>query len=234
MIIGGLQKVTLVDYPGKVACTLFLSGCNFRCPFCYSKELVLPEHIKNHPQLPEEFFFSFLEERKGLLDGVVLCGGEPTINPDLIDLCRKIKAMGFLVKLDTNGSNPEIVKKLIDEKLVDYIAMDIKAPLTQEKYNQVNGANIPIEKIKESIELIKNSGIGYEFRSTIVPGLHAMEDIIQMANDIAPAEKYYLQQFHGEKETIDPALSMIKPFGDEQIEEVRKQIQHLFKKFGIR
>jgi pyruvate formate lyase activating enzyme len=234
MIIGGLQKVTLVDYPGKIACTLFLSGCNFRCPFCYSKELVLPQDIQNHPQLPQETFFSFLEERKGLVDGVVLCGGEPTINSDLIDLCRKIKAMGFLIKLDTNGSNPDIVKKLIEEKLVDYIAMDIKAPLIQEKYNQANGVNIPIEKIKESINLIKDFGVNYEFRSTIVPGLHSIDDIIQMANEIAPAEKYYLQQFRGEKGTIDPELSTVKPFSDEEIEKVRKQIEPLFKKFGVR
>lgn len=233
-IIGGLQKVTLVDYPGKVACTVFLSGCNFRCPFCYSKELVLPEKIKDHPYLEEDYLFSFLEERKDFLDGVVLCGGEPTINSDLLDFCKKIKKIGFCIKLDTNGSNPEILKELIKEKLLDYIAMDIKAPLDQAKYNLANGVDISLEKIKESIEIIKKSGIDYEFRSTIVHKIHSKEDILQMARDIAPADKYFLQQFHGEKGTIDPNFSNLKPFEDKDLEEIKKQIESLFKIFKIR
>lgn len=234
-LIGGLQKVTLVDYPGKIACTIFLSGCNFRCPFCYSKELVLPENIKNHPQLIEDEIFSFLEQRKGLLEGVVLCGGEPTINSDLPDLCQRIKKLGFFLKLDTNGSNPEMLKRLIDEKLIDYIAMDIKAPLTQEKYNYFTGVNLPIEKIKESIALIKNCGLDYEFRSTIVPGLHSREDIIQMAKDIAPAKRYFLQQFRNDKETIDLVLNSINPnYPDGFLEDVEKEISLLFKSFKIR
>ncbi|MFA5086906.1 MAG: anaerobic ribonucleoside-triphosphate reductase activating protein [Candidatus Paceibacterota bacterium] len=234
IIIGGLQKVTLVDYPGNVACTVFLSGCNFRCPFCYSKELVLETEIKNQPRISEDYLFSFLQERKGLLDGVVLCGGEPTVNPDLPELCQKIKALGFLIKLDTNGSNPEMLQKLIDEKLVDYVAMDIKAPLSQEKYNQANGVGIPLEKIRKSIEIIKNSGIDYEFRSTIVTKLHSKQDIIQMAKDIAPAEKYFLQRFHGEKGVIDPGLADAKPFEDKDLEEIKKEVVGLFKIFKIR
>lgn len=234
IIIGGLQKVTLVDYPGKVACTLFLSGCNFRCPFCYSKELVLPEEIKNHPQIDIESVFSFLAERQGLVEGVVLCGGEPTIHSELGELCQKIKDRGFFIKLDTNGSNPEMLEKLIDEKLIDYIAMDIKAPLVQEKYNQANGVAVPLDKIKKSIELIKNSGIDYEFRSTIVDGLHSAEDILRMAQDIAPAEKYFLQQFHGEKGTLNPELEKRKPFDEKQLEKIVKQIEPLFKKFKVR
>ncbi|MFA5368626.1 MAG: anaerobic ribonucleoside-triphosphate reductase activating protein [Candidatus Paceibacterota bacterium] len=235
IIIGGLQKVTLVDYPAKVACTVFLSGCNFRCPFCYSQELVLPEFIKNHPQINEEQFFSFLKERKGLIDGCVVCGGEPTINPELPKFLKKIKELGFAVKLDTNGSNPEMLKKIINEKLVDYIAMDIKAPLREDKYSQVNGASLSIKKIKDSIDLIKNSGIDYEFRSTIVPGLHSKEDIIEMANDITPAEKYFLQQFRNEKETIDLALNKINPnYPDDFLSQVEKEIAPLFKIFKIR
>ncbi|MFA5009542.1 MAG: anaerobic ribonucleoside-triphosphate reductase activating protein [Candidatus Paceibacterota bacterium] len=234
-LIGGLQKVTLVDYPGKIACTIFLSGCNFRCPFCYSKELVLPESIKNHPRISEAEIFSFLEQRKDLLEGVVLCGGEPTINLDLPDLCRKIKNLGFYLKLDTNGSNPEMLEKLIDEKLIDYIAMDIKAPLTQEKYDYFTGVSLPIEKIKKSIDLIKKSGIDYEFRSTIVPGLHTREDIIQMAKDIAPANRYFLQQFRNDKETIDLILNSINPnYPDGFLESLEKEISLLFKFFKIR
>jgi len=129
MLLGGLQKTTLIDYMGKIAATVFLVGCNFRCPWCYSSELVLPEKIKNQPEISEKDFFEFLESRKGLLEGVVVCGGEPTINKDLPDFIKKIKKMGFLIKLDTNGSNPQMIKKLIDDELIDYVAMDIKAPI---------------------------------------------------------------------------------------------------------
>src|SRR3989339_39398 len=125
MIIAGLQKTTLIDYPGKVACTVFLAGCNFRCPWCYSPELVLSEEIRKLSKISRKDFFKFLKSRKGLLDGVVICGGEPTINKDLPDFIKQIKKLGYLVKLDTNGSNPEILKKLIKQKLIDYVAMDV-------------------------------------------------------------------------------------------------------------
>jgi pyruvate formate lyase activating enzyme len=235
MIIGGLQKVTLVDYPGKLACTVFITGCNFRCPFCYSKELVLPERIKDHPQILEESFFDFLKERKGFLEGCVLCGGEPTVCGDeLVEFARKIKDLGFFVKLDTNGTNPEVIKKMIEEKVVDYIAMDIKAPLEKEKYNLASGSQIDLEKIKESISLIKNSNIDYEFRTTVVPGIHSREDIIQMANDIAPAKKYFLQNFRGEKGVIDSRLDNALPFEDKILKEIGEEIKHNFQVFKIR
>jgi pyruvate formate lyase activating enzyme len=236
MVIGGLQKVTLVDYPGKIACTVFLSGCNFRCPFCYSKELVLPEEIKNHPQMDEDYFFEFLNGKKNLLEGCVLCGGEPTIyGEELIDFVKKIKEKEFLVKLDTNGTNPDVIKKLIDEKLVDYIAMDIKGPLNQEKYELSSGIKgINLAKIKESISLIKDSGIGYEFRTTIVPGLHAREDIIKMVEDISPADKYYLQNFRAEKGVIDSKLDNVRPFEDEFVKSIEEEIKNKFRIFKIR
>jgi pyruvate formate lyase activating enzyme len=216
MTIGGLQKVTLVDYPGKLACTVFLSGCNFRCPFCYSKELVLEEEIKKHSKISEDYFFDFLNEKKGMLEGCVICGGEPTVNGEaLVDFIKKIKKEAFLVKLDTNGSNPEMIKRLIDEKLIDYIAMDIKAPLTKEKYDQACGISFDISKIKESISIIKNSGVDYEFRTTAVFGIHTEEDIINIANEIAPANKYFVQRFRGEKGTIDKKFESVIPFPDE-------------------
>jgi pyruvate formate lyase activating enzyme len=232
MKIGGLQKVTLVDYPGKVACTVFLSGCNFKCPFCYSRELVLPEYIQNQPELSEKDFFSFLKEKRGLIDACVICGGEPTINPDLKDFIKKIKDLGFLVKLDTNGYLPDKLKELIDEKLIDYIAMDIKACF--DDYSKATGINVDVSKIKESIELIKNSGIDYEFRTTIVPTIHTKESIIQMAKDIGRAKKYFLQAFHGEKETINPELSKLKSFPEEELKEIIKEVGHLFKVVKIR
>lgn len=232
MKIGGLQKVTLVDYPGKIACTVFLSGCNFRCPFCYSKELVLPIDIKKQPEIDPKQFFSFLKERKGMIDACVLCGGEPTINNDLKDFIKKIKEIGYLIKLDTNGYLPEKLKELIDENLLDYIAMDIKSCFKD--YSLATGINVDVSKIKESIELIKNSGIDYEFRTTIVPGIHTKESIIKMANDIGKAKKYFLQTFHGEKETIDPAYTNLKSFPEEELKEVLKEISSLFNICKIR
>lgn len=235
MTIGGLQKVTLVDYPGKLACTVFLSGCNFRCPFCYSKELVLEESIKKHSTISENYFFDFLNEKKGMLEGCVICGGEPTVNGEaLVDFIKKIKKESFLVKLDTNGSNPEMIKRLIDEKLIDYIAMDIKTSLTKEKYEQACGISFDIEKIKESISIIKNSGIEYEFRTTVVPGIHTEEDIINLANEITPANKYFIQRFRGEKGTIDKKFESVMPFPDEFYNNIESKIKNLFKVFKIR
>lgn len=232
MKIGGLQKVTLVDYPGKIACTIFLSGCNFKCPFCYSKELVLKEEIDNHPEIKEKELFSFLRERKGMIDACVICGGEPTINHEIIQFIRKIKDLGYLIKLDTNGYCPDKLKELIDQNLVDYIAMDIKSCFKD--YSLAAGVNVDISRIKESIELIKNSGIDYEFRTTIVPKIHTKESIIEMANDIGGAKKYFLQTFRSEKETIDPEFSKLKPFPEEELKEIVKEIFHLFEIVKIR
>jgi len=236
MTIGGLQKVTLVDYPGKLACTVFLSGCNFFCPFCYSKELVVGQEIKSHPQISEDYFFDFLNEKKGTLEGCVICGGEPTIHGEaLADFIRKIKKIGFLVKLDTNGTNPELIKRLIDEKLIDYVAMDIKAPITKEKYEAACGVTgFDVSKIKESISIIKDSGIEYEFRTTVVPGIHTEEDIINIANEIAPANKYFIQRFRGEKGTIDKRFENVTPFPDEFYKNIEEKIKDGFRVFRIR
>lgn len=235
MTIGGLQKVTLVDYPGKLACTVFLSGCNFRCPFCYSKELVLDEYIKKHPPMSEDYFFDFLNEKKGMLEGCVICGGEPTINGEaLVDFIRKIKKEAFLVKLDTNGTNPEMIKRLIDEKLIDYIAMDIKAPLVKEKYEKACGISFDVLKIKESISIIKNSGVEYEFRTTVVPGIHNEEDVISIANEIVSANKYFIQRFRGEKGTIDSRFESVLPFPDEFYKNIEEKVKGLFRVFKIR
>lgn len=233
MLIGGLQKTTLIDYPGKVACTVFLIGCNFRCPWCYSSELVLPEKIKKQPRISEKEFFKFLKGKRGLLEGVVICGGEPTLNHDLPDFIRKIKKLGFLVKIDTNGSSPKILRGLITKKLVDYIAMDIKAPLKAQNYGRATGVKVDLEKIKKSIEIIKKSRIDYEFRSTVVPGAHTKEDIIQIVKDIAPARAYFLQNFRPEK-TLNPKFEKVKPYPKEYLTGIKKEIEKPFQICEVR
>jgi pyruvate formate lyase activating enzyme len=231
MEIGGLQKTTLIDFPGRVAATVFLFGCNFRCQFCYSAELVLPEKMKLQPRITEEEFFSFLEGKKGLLEGVVVCGGEPTCSLELPDFLSRIKKLGFLTKIDTNGSNPEILRRLIREKLVDYVAMDVKAP--KEKYEEIAGTGVDIKKIEESIELLKEGKVDYEFRTTIVPVFHSKEDIIEMAKWLTPAKNYYLQNFRPEK-TLNFDLEKVRPYPAEFLEEIKREISPLFGKCRVR
>jgi len=231
MEIGGLQKLTLIDYPGRLAATVFIIGCDFRCPFCYSPELVLPEKIKNQPRIPEKDFFDFLKERKELLEGVVICGGEPTIHQKLPDFCQKIKKLEYLIKLDTNGSNPEMLKKLINEKLIDYVAMDIKAP--KAKYSGAAGVKVNIKKIEESIDILKEGKIDYEFRSTVVPTILEKEDILKIAQWIRGAKKYYLQNFRPEK-TINPKFEKIKPYPRKYLLEIQKVISPFFEICQVR
>jgi pyruvate formate lyase activating enzyme len=235
MEIGGLQKLTLIDYPGRLAATVFLIGCDFRCPWCYSSELVLPEKIKKHAQeghpISEKEFFKFLKERKKLIDGVVLCGGEPTINKKLPNFIKKIKKLGYLVKLDTNGSNPKLLKKLIDEKLIDYVAMDLKGP--KGRYGEFIGKKVDIKKIQKSINILIEGKVDYEFRSTIIPTLHKKEDVIEMAKWIKGAKRYYLQNFRPEK-TIDPKFEKIKPYSQEFLLEIQKSISPFFEICQVR
>jgi pyruvate formate lyase activating enzyme len=248
--IGGLQKVTLIDFPGKIACTVFFIGCNFRCRFCYNSDLVLPEKIKKQKTISQKDFFKFLKERKNLVEGVCIGGGEPTIYKDLPEFIKKIKKMGFLAKLDTNGTNPEMLKYLIDKKLVDYVAMDIKAPLGLKskfpisnfqsnsksqisKYEKITGVSVDLNKIKRSIDIIKNSGVDYEFRTTVVPSIHTKEDIIQIAKEISPAKRYFLQNFL-QKPTIDKKLEKIKPYPKEFLLEIQKEIAPFFEICKVR
>ena len=237
MKIGGLQKLTLIDYPGKIACTVFLAGCNYRCPWCHNPELVLPEEIEKSPKIPEKDFFNFLKLRKNLLEGVVICGGEPTINKDLPEFCQKIKKLGYLVKLDTNGSNPKILKDLIDKKLVDYVAMDIKAP--KEKYMEAIGlkkssSNRLLKNVKESIDILKEGKIDYEFKTTMIPGLLGKEDIVKIVKWIGPAKRYYLQNFKPGGNTVNPDFKNMKPCLDEYLLDIQKVITPFFEVCQIR
>lgn len=228
MIIGGYQKLTLIDYPGKIATTVFTVGCSFRCPFCHNPELVLRPGIKNNL---EKEFFKFLEKRKGKLEGVCITGGEPTIQSDIIDFIKKIKKIGYSVKLDSNGSRPDVLRKIIRERLVDFIAMDIKD--SQEKYQKTTGGKADIERIKLSVEMIKNSKLSYEFRTTVVPGIHKEKDFEKIAKWIRGSRAYYLQEYR-ETKILDSNLKKITKGKSIDLEKIKNKIEKNFENFGIR
>ncbi len=229
MNIGGLQEFSMIDYPGKLAAIVFTLGCNFRCGYCHNPELVLPE--KFNPSLEEEKIFSFLKTRSGKLDAVSITGGEPTLHADLPEFMKKIKDLGFLVKLDSNGTNPMMLKEIIDNKLVDYLAMDIKAPL--KKYKEVIQAEINLENIQKSIQMIMNSGIEYEFRTTIVKSQLSTDDLIEIAKLIQGAKKYFLQKFVASK-TNDPQFLTEKTYSDEEFELIREKMLDYISEVEIR
>lgn len=191
MIIKGLQKTTLLDFPGKVACTVFTAGCNFRCPFCHNASLVVrPGDVD---EISEDEFFSYISRRKGILDGVAITGGEPLISAGIEDFIRRIKSMGFLVKLDTNGAFPDRLEALLDEGLVDYVAMDIKN--SRQKYAETVGLKEYPASIDRSIDIIMNKAPDYEFRTTVVRELHTPQDIVDITKWISGAKRYFLQTY---------------------------------------
>jgi pyruvate formate lyase activating enzyme len=195
MKIGGLNKFSLSDYPGLVAVVVFTQGCNFHCRFCHNSSLI-PGNVPASSVIPEEEVFEFLQYRRNQLDGVVISGGEPTIQPDLSTFIDQIKAMGFSVKLDTNGSRPEVLRQLLEEKLIDFISMDIKAPL--DIYDRLTGVHTPTGQIKESIELIATSGIAQEFRTTVVEPLLSPQDLLMAQKLVPPGSRHRFQKFHPE------------------------------------
>lgn len=202
MKISGIQKLTLLDYPGTVACTLFTAGCNFRCPFCHNAMLVLPEQIED-ASLSEDEVLGFLKKRQGVLDGVAITGGEPLLHRELPELLGKIKALGYKIKLDTNGSNPELLRGIIENRLVDRVAMDIKnAP---KAYGTTVGvAGLDIAPIERSKDMLLFGDIDYEFRTTVVKGIHTEDSLIGAAKWIEGAKEYYLQQFKDSGSLILP------------------------------
>lgn len=206
MLLKGLQKLTLLDYPGKMACTVFSGGCNFRCPFCHNASLVIGERIAESSALPEEEFFAFLEKRKNILEGVCVSGGEPTLAPDILPFLKKIKDMGYLVKLDTNGYRPDVLKSAVSAGLVDYAAMDIKN--SKERYGETVGIkNFDISPILESVDFLMGSGIDFEFRTTLVRELHSEGDILAIGKWISGVEKYFIQSFKDSGDLISDGFS---------------------------
>lgn len=213
MQIMGLQKMTLLDYPGYVAATIFTGGCNFRCPFCQNASLVnMEEEI-----IDEAYIFKYLAERKKYLDGVCITGGEPTLQKGLIDFIRKIKNMGYKVKLDTNGTNSQTIEILIDQNLLDFVSMDIKN--SKEKYSLTSGANVDLLEIEKTIALLKKSNIDYEFRTTIVYEFHNEKDIEDISIWLKGSKKYVLQQFQDSGKLIQDGLHA---YSNEKLIEFKK------------
>lgn len=217
MKISGLEKSTLIDYPGKIAAIVFTYGCNFRCPYCHNPELVT-EKFKDGVSISEEYFFDFLKNRVGKLDGVVITGGEPLIQKDLENFVKKIKDMGFLVKLDTNGSFPDKLQVLIDTGNIDYIAMDVKHPL--EEYDLVSPSKNVSKEIKKSIDIIMNSGIDYEFRTTFVKQYHTMKAIEGIVKLIEGSKRYFIQNFRPGK-TLDPKMNTQNSFTQAELKQIK-------------
>jgi len=226
--IGGLEKVSLLDYPGKVSTIIFTYGCNLRCPYCHNPELVI-QSLDEASEVSQEDLFSFLERREGLIDAVVITGGEPLLYNDIVELVREIKSMGFLVKLDTNGLFPEKLSSLLETNLLDYVAMDVKCPL--EDYNGFSGDLGASKKIVESIRLIKNSGIDYEFRTTYVKGIHSIKDGEKISSMIPRAKKYYIQNFRPGK-TLQKDLDSTNSFTEDELlrilEGAKKYVKNSF------
>lgn len=227
MRIIGIEKSSFIDYPGKISTVYFTAGCNFRCPYCHNAHIVegLGKEIK------EEEILEFINKRKKFIDAVCISGGEPTLQNDLYDFIKKIKKMGFHVKLDTNGSNPGILKKLIDESLIDYVAMDIKAPL--EDYERVVNVKVAIQDIIKSIEIIRTGGIDYEFRTTVCRELLSEEDIIALAESIKGSKRYIMQNFR-DGDTVLAGPKKLTPYDMGVLGEVKKQIEGWFEICKVR
>jgi pyruvate formate lyase activating enzyme len=227
--IKGFIQTSLIDYPGKIASIVFFPRCNFSCSFCFN-----PEMVRDSDELREinpQEVFDHIESQRKWIDGVCLTGGEPTLQEGLMEFISEIKKRGFLVKLDTNGTNPEMLKKLLEKKLLDYVAMDIKAPL--EKYEKVAGCKVNLENIKKSVELIRKSGIEYEFRTTVVPEQLNKDDIKAIGEWLDGSKRYFLQQFRPEK-TLDKSFQGKSQYTPEELKEFTDSIKSHFEKVEVR
>lgn len=227
MEIKGFIGVSLVDWDGKVSSVIFLPGCNMRCPFCYNTKLVL--NPKEMPTISFEEIQNYLKKHEGWIDGVVITGGEPTIQEDLPILCEEISKMNLAVKVDTNGTNPSMIRNLLKKGLINYVAMDVKAPLTEDAYSKASGVNTAtlLKSIDETIGTLLESGVEYEFRTTLVPTMHGASDIEKVCEKIKGCRKYALQNFKVDVETIDSNFQNLKPFSNAEVENLFKTAKNL-------
>lgn len=228
MVIYGLQKLSLLDYPGKTACTVFTGGCNFRCPYCHNASLVVG--LDEIEPVDYDEFFAFLNKRRNILDGVCITGGEPLLQPDIEDFIRVIKKFGYSVKLDTNGTFPDKLKRLVDENLVDYVAMDIKN--SPEKYSLTAGVSeLDFSKISNSVEFLLSNSVDYEFRTTVVKELHSKEDFVSIGEWIKGAKRYFIQSFIDSGDILAGSFSA---YNKNELEEIEGLMQHFVKETQIR
>ncbi len=228
MNIGGLQKTSLLDYPDHISCIIWTVGCNFRCPFCYNKQIV----EGRTEEYSEEEIIEFLKTRKGKLEAVVITGGEPLLHKDIKSFIQKVKQLGFLVKLDTNGTFPEQLQDLLSNHLLDYVAMDVKAP--KEKYQTVAKSKVDISDIQQSIDLIRKLAPDYEFRTTFVPSLLEKKDIISIGKWLEGSKRFILQQFKPTSSLLDPNFEQITPYSKELEEETCEAVRSFFDQCIIR
>ena len=228
MYFCGMNKTTLLDYPGHVAATLFTGGCNMRCPFCQNSTLVL--NPQTQPEIPEKEVLTFLQKRRGILEGVCITGGEPTLQPDLESLIRRVRKLGYLVKLDTNGYRPQVLKHLLEQGLLDYVAMDIKAP--RESYGAACGLpRVELSLIEASVELLKACSIPYEFRTTVVRGIHRAEDFETIGQWLQGCRAYYLQNYRDSGQVMQPGFA---GFEREQMEDMRMRAAEFVPQTALR
>jgi pyruvate formate lyase activating enzyme len=228
--IAGLERVSLIDYPEKISAIIFTHGCNLRCSFCHNPELVLVDFDSNLA-VKESELFEYLEGRKGKIDAVVITGGEPLLHKDIGKLIKKIKDIGYLVKLDSNGFFPKELKRLISKGLIDYIAMDVKWP--EDSYVKYSGDVKAVEKIKNSISIIENSGIAHEFRTTVVKGIHGIEDIGEIVKMLPKDSLFYIQNFRAGK-TINPSLNNSNSFTEKELKDILKVARKYLKNSHVR
>jgi pyruvate formate lyase activating enzyme len=227
--IKGFEKASLIDYPGKVCAIVFLPNCNFKCPYCQNPDLInKPDKLTN---VSEQEIFSVLKDRGKWLDAVCITGGEPCLHVGLPGLCRRVKEAGFLVKVDTNGCNPRMIQKLLDEKLVDYLAMDIKGPI--DRYAEIANAPVDLMKIEQSAGIVKSGGVDYEFRTTVLPKLVTEQDLINMGKWLAGSKRFAIQQFRPMK-TLDPSYQKEQQYTKQELERFKKLLLPYFQEVELR
>ncbi len=230
MNIRGIQKTSLIDYPGKICSILFVGGCNLSCKFCHNPDLVI--NSNSLKKLPDNEVLDFLLARKNIIDGVTITGGEPTLDKDLFQFCRKLKDIGFLVKIDTNGFLPDIIKSLCDQSLVDYFAIDIKT--SPSKYNALTNSHIDFKKIIQTLEICKQFQLDYELRTTCIPEYASLDDFLEIKQSLGQVKNYYIQQFISNVDLIDPTFKEITPLTVKELKKIKDFISTFAENCEIR